>query len=41
MEATTLFIEMFPEPKGRLGKERLEQLGEEMEERKEVLRGED
>lgn len=32
--------EMFPKAKKRLAKERLEQLGEEMEERKEVLKGE-
>ncbi len=33
--------EMFPNVKKRLGKERLEQLGEEMEDRKESLKGED
>ena len=32
--------EMFPNVKKRLGKERLEQLGEEMEDRKESLKGE-
>jgi hypothetical protein len=32
--------ELFPNTKKRLSKERLEQLGEEMEERKEVLKGE-